>query len=79
MLRDNKYDRRRHKPRRERFDSEDDEDRISRRGKGKRDESVSTASEDDSGWVKKDIPSPGDDILDTRLEEATNADLQRDS
>ncbi|OCK87527.1 uncharacterized protein K441DRAFT_691161 [Cenococcum geophilum 1.58] len=41
----------RHKSRREQFDSEDDEDRISRRRKGKRDESVSSASGDDSGWA----------------------------
>jgi len=78
-LRDDEYDRRRHKSRREQFNSEDDEDRISRRRKGKRDESVSSASEDDNGWVGKDMPPPEDAILDTRLKEAANADLQRNS
>ncbi|KAF2018786.1 hypothetical protein BU24DRAFT_447418 [Aaosphaeria arxii CBS 175.79] len=77
---DRDEDDRRDKPRRRHADSSDDEqERIGRKGKGALDdEDMDTDSEDEAPPGRDFVP-PDDDILDRQLEEAANANIERDS
>ncbi|KAF2202941.1 cell cycle control protein cwf19 [Delitschia confertaspora ATCC 74209] len=70
-----------YKPRRHRVDSSDDEDRISRKYKSRRerDEFEDTPSDDDEELVDRDMVPPEDDTLDARLNEVTEPEVQRDA
>lgn len=67
--------------RRKHQDSSDEEDRISRKRKSRRDDDDLSPSEEDDDEVPdawKDYVPPEDELLDQQLEEAADANLQRD-
>ncbi|KAH7414039.1 CwfJ C-terminus 1-domain-containing protein-like protein [Phaeosphaeria sp. MPI-PUGE-AT-0046c] len=67
---------RKHKDRRRSSPSSDDEDRLTRKRKSRHYEE--DESSDDDAPQQKDYAPPDDEILDQQLEDAADADLQRD-
>jgi hypothetical protein len=67
---------RRHKDRRSRSPSSDDEDRLTKKRKSRHFEEDESSS--DEFAREKEYPPANDDILDHQLQEAADADLQRD-
>lgn len=67
------------KDRYHRSPSSDNEDRISRKRKSKRDEDDEDILSDDDEVEERDFVPPEDETLDERLENAANANVQRDS